>query len=270
MNQVAGNAAAGITAHPDTTMFEPGGAAGTATMNMFDNTLNIPIERIIWLGQKAPPAALRTSTAFGLYYANHNGNGSSLNQPILVAPDNYAVIGPRANTAIGATNSQTPWGAPSPQTITLGAGVTVTTPAGGQNNPNAADIKQPTTVTAAADLPTTWNTTTGTQATVGIGMSISEPLPNAANYYPQPTVQNPAAAPYNLFDAYGDLNQANPQVVLGPAAGCRYHPGSPVAKGWPDRDRHHARLQDGLPATACRSDDAFQCAERSLQCRGRV
>ena len=87
--------------HPDTTTFEPG------YMNLFptndpQGAPNIPIERVVWLGQTPPPAGSRAN----VYYNQNTQN------PTYVQPAGYAVIGPRASTAIGSDNStgKAPWG----------------------------------------------------------------------------------------------------------------------------------------------------------------
>ena len=91
------------------------------------------------------------------------------------------------------------------QTITLNPNVIT---AGTANDPNPNDIKPPLGIITAADPPSNagmavaWTDASHTKA--GIGLSVSEPLPNDPahpnSYYKEPTVLNPGTG---LVEAYG-------------------------------------------------------------------
>ncbi len=75
-------------------------------------------------------------------------------------------------------------------------------------------------IIAAADAPdgtngsTPWKDPSHTNANFGIGVNVSEPLPNDGNkYYKEPTFSNPNAIdPSYKVDAYGDLTGAGGQT----------------------------------------------------------
>lgn len=188
--------------HQDTTTFEPG------YMNILgpqQDAPNIPIERVVWLGQTPPPAGQRTN----VYYNQNTQN------PTYVQPDGYAVIGPRASTAVGSDNSTgaAPWGTETNSqriTISPAANFGVKGASGAQNYPNNADIKQPVGVICQADFPSAWNGGKHPPGTGGVGLNVTEPLPGAA-YYPEPLYQNTANG---FYEAYGDLTETNPNYFL--------------------------------------------------------
>ena len=100
--------------YPETTTFEPTAdpsiaatnplaAQSSQQMNYLNPTQNVPIERVIWLGNTPPTPAQRASLTPGwnaapgsqIYY-NRNTN------PVYLPPGSYAVIGPRLTTYIGS------------------------------------------------------------------------------------------------------------------------------------------------------------------------
>ncbi len=224
------------TNHPDSTVFEPtfpGEPGGTdpATdptkhMNILNATTpgvltdapDVPIERVLWLG-KQPPTAIASPPAWAQNtFYNHN---QKIGLPdTLIGLCQYGIIGPRVATALGSQKrtGAGPWGAPSPQAITLYPTLRVTGPDGNPNyyptslNP-ATDLKPIATMICSADPPGAtaaqpWGDAKGTHNKYGIGVNISEPLPSAANYYPEPKAVNASALPMtDQVDAYGDLNQ---------------------------------------------------------------
>src|SRR5262249_16627859 len=95
-----------------------------------------------------------------------------------------------------------------PHKITLNP-VNVFSPMSASDYPDNTKIKGALGIVAAANPPVTWTQTQVTNsAPQGIGLSVSEPLPQNS-YYPPPTdknVLNTDLINSGLFDAYGDLN----------------------------------------------------------------
>ncbi len=194
-----------------------------------------------------------------IFYARKNFNPYILPSgtnpvPAYVPAGGYAIVGPREVTAIGsykksaAPNGQ--WGEASPQRINLNitpATPVITDGTGARDYPTEfdasspaapAEIMPPVAIVAAADSPSSWpagnlaNTAKlGTNITIanstnpyGIGLNISEPLPQGT-YYPVPTDNNAYAA-FAKWDAYGDLSggggTAFPDTPLETSGGSTY------------------------------------------------
>jgi hypothetical protein len=183
--------------HPET--FSPHSGSDDTGSNPFTMHLNslsegitARAERVVWLGER-PPKGVPTSGKDVFY----NRTGATH-----IAPSQYAVIGPRDTTYIGSTGSS-PYGNPSSQSIAIRPGVTT---AGTANDPTASELKQPARLApvgmiVAADMPTVgtpW--TNAAHKSAGIGLNVSEPLPQSGIYYPEPTVLNPATG---LVEGYG-------------------------------------------------------------------
>jgi hypothetical protein len=205
------NAAQQVANHPETVCFQSNsnpslgpGTVDTVTqpfkmvLNQFDSSQNCFIERIVWLGSDHSKLPANTNVFY-------NRSGTAL-----VAPGAYAVVGPRATTAIGATGAA-PYGTPASQTIKLSPGapnnqpqVTTTGTSGGVA---ATDIKAQTAIIVAADQPNS-QALQWTKHPNGIGLNVSEPLPQPSPptapqtgaYYPEPTTNNPAN---NQMEFYG-------------------------------------------------------------------
>ena len=159
--------------------------------------------------------------------------------PAYLPAGGYAVIGPREVTAIGsykpgaAPGGVQQWGFASPQCINLNistASPGVKDAAGAADYPavydptatsSPADILPPVGIVAAAVPPTAptlnpWissaNTAKlGTNVTgTGIGLNVSEPLPQSGLYYDEPTSPNGNSekAGYSKTDAYDNLTVA--------------------------------------------------------------
>ncbi len=195
-NTVA-NAAQQVSAHPDTVAFQSGPDDKvtnpfTMIMNSVDPTQVAKIERIVWLGSDHSKVPANSNVFY-----NRNQN------PTYLLPGGYAVVGPRAKTAIGS-NAPTPYGQPAAQTISLTPNVLT---AGTASDAKPADIKQPLAILVGADAPTAgmtpWTDPSHTNKNFYIGLNVSEPLPQDPLYYPEPTVAN--AANGGLVEAYGDL-----------------------------------------------------------------
>jgi hypothetical protein len=239
---------------PDTTTFEPTSdptvamsnpivAQSCQQMNVLNTGLNVPIERVVWLGTTPPPGAKTPNTSLSPGWAAapntqiyYNYNSTQL----LVPPGSYAVIGPRATTYIGAAGTYATvkqWGQPSQQQITLtpsanssgGTTLAITNPSGASTFPwpaAAGTVKSgtygPQVMIVAADVPpkASWSNATvlAAQAASGIGFSVSEPFPapptagGASNYYPQPIAPNPPNGT-TLYDGYDDLAQSPTHVT---------------------------------------------------------
>lgn len=182
--------------HPDTFCAqteEPAANNVALHLNLVDQSIVAKADRIIWFGQTPPAAGIRPNTFY-------NRNGATY-----IFPDQYAVVGPRAKTAVGSTGTS-PYGQPSAQIISIMPNPTAT---GTANDPNPANIKQPLGVIVAADAPsganggTAW--TDAGHKKLGIGLNVSEPLPDGGAYYDEATIPNPSALdPSNKNEFYGD------------------------------------------------------------------
>jgi len=187
----------------------------------------VEIERIVWFANQQPNGHYDEDRVF---YNRRAAAG--------LPAGRYAVVGPRAVTAIGSKKGSANLGDPSLQQILLDPTpaaanpFTTTDSTGGPNYRNTSnEIKKPIGIIVAADPPTTW-TDTGNTAPEGIGINISEPLPSSTSYYPEPTHQNPNS---NIWDAYGDLTQVDPAALFRDEP-LDSQPGTPLE-------------QDGLTAT---------------------
>lgn len=170
----------------------------------------LTIDRIVWFANSAPNKYGETNPHEKWNRIFYGRSTSSSNY--LLGPAHYAVVGPRAETWVGAESGKT-LGTHCDQVITL-KGVSVdnaTTGTGAYTYPDSSTIQVPLGIVVAADRPPNWSAA-GPGAN-GIGISISEPLPYSdessstdTNYYPEPTIKNDST---NVVEAYGDLNQAD-------------------------------------------------------------
>ena len=230
-----------ITAHPDTASFEPeqyrGAAAtpavGPAPTGAFSlmpanvaglavpgEAANVQIDRIIWLAQLRPSSQHLDNDRI---YFNRSGNAE-------LGPGQYAIVGPRSKTIVGsdATAAGTQkWGNPSKMIFSLSPTVSFTSASGAPLIPAVGvNIQAPLGIVVAGSIPNNvMDPTTGAAAPwtsagqprstnfpEGIGISISEPLYSASNYYPEPKEKNTAASTLlgtNVIDAYGDLSETD-------------------------------------------------------------
>lgn len=214
--------------HPDSATFEPEQYVGDpnargsylSAMPGVADTDKVEIDRIVWFAGK--PQGLKpddTTHQNGdrTYYGQQYYNAYVPNTAYVPA-GGYAVVGPREVTAIGSrNNSSQRWGDPSKQRIDLKTMALGPNIANGMkdandasNYPTPGQIKQPVTIVAAANppgpqsLPVNNWTNAATRAPNGIGVSISEPLPQQ-DYYPEPTAQNPLNPNASKWDAYDSL-----------------------------------------------------------------
>ena len=160
-----------------------------------DSTNPVRVDRIVWFTNQAPNGQVDEA----ITYWNRTTNTQLL-------PGQYAVVGPRASTAIGSTTSTTPYGVPSPQRIQLQPSVNIYDANGTSVMPtNLSTVHPAIGIIAACKPPAAWGANPPA-APNGIGISVTEPrtVPGE-NYYPQPTQTN--AQNGNRVDAYGDLNQ---------------------------------------------------------------
>jgi hypothetical protein len=201
--------------NPDSTSLDPyygpymsSPAADPYHLSVFDpaNPIGpVTIERIAWLaapsGAQIPSASTEDQTK--IFYNQNSG------AQVLLAPDNYAVVGPRPTTYVGLQNTAPVGVVPaqySMQDITITPNVSAVPPNGTSTYPNSSTIKTPLGIVCAAPAPTTWVSSAQT-APNGIGLNISEPLPGTGTYYPEPSqLRNPSAAydpVANPKDSYG-------------------------------------------------------------------
>jgi len=177
------------------------------------------VDRYVWFASQNPSAA-SVIDADRIFYAWQYNNPYVASQAY-VPPGGYVVVGPRDETSIGSANTSYPpnaaltppqaWGYPSPEKISLskmaalGAGVSEVDPAV-VDYPDGTQIRAPVTIVAAANRPSSWP---ATSAPNGIGVNVSEPLPNDSTspYYTQPTNDNLAITNplLNQHDAYDNL-----------------------------------------------------------------
>src|SRR5690606_25347824 len=125
-----------------------------------------------------------------------------------LAPGEYAVIGPRPVTAIGSLvrslatppiNDTDPSTAAPRRIVLRPNGLffydlsgTSPQPIGLSHPPAKAAL----TIVAAADAPLTWSRASlPVTAPLGIGVIISEPMPNSASYYREPITGFPSPRP---------------------------------------------------------------------------
>ena len=216
------NLAARLDNRPDSSSLEPEQFDGEATQQKFsllgtspDGVENIEIDRLVWLAPQAPTQGSGNNP----HHLDWNRIYYSRGGAARLAPGQYALVGPRATTALGslvASPPADPYGKPSPQQITLGPpGIA----SAGRAYPKVFNgsqgaIQPVVPIICAADPPQSWKNAAQTAPT-GIGLNISEPLVyendqgQASNYYPEPTAQNPST---NVMDAYGDLATTDPAL----------------------------------------------------------
>jgi hypothetical protein len=175
---------------PESTSFDP------TDMNLLSGAPDpLNIDRVVWFtGQDPTGFPLEDRT-----YVNNVGWDVSLE------PNQYLVIGPRANNFFGSKDDLDPtmiWDGQAPQRIRLttlnrgmanDSGVIVSDVDGAVTSP-AAGTQIKSAVGMIADAAA--SNAQGWAAGDRIGLSISEPYPQAGNYYPKPMFAN---------DAYDDL-----------------------------------------------------------------
>ncbi len=188
-------------------------------------SFDMQLERIVWFSGTAPTTQLGNGGNYtDIFYARQYFN-KYYNGKAYVSPGGYAVVGPREVTAIGSYPSTAlqggqKWGYPSPQRINLNfengtsGGISDATTTVTQNYPQVGtQILAPVGIVAAAAPPATWVNAAATAKlgadvpSTGIGLNISEPLPQSGSYYPEPAHANPNSETpgYARTDAYDDL-----------------------------------------------------------------
>lgn len=170
-------------------------------------TASLAIQRHIWfIDDTAFPATTPALLQRSLFY-NSNNSGVSLQ------PGQYLVVGPRAKTALGSIESTDPnvlFAGDSPQVIDLTTG-NVTNIAGAVVTKNqATEIRPVLTMIADAPVPATW----ASAGTRRVGVNVTEPLPTAANYYPEPT--GPDAATDDGYDKLSDATMSTNSLLDAP------------------------------------------------------
>lgn len=198
--------------NPDQISFQPGDLNSLVTP-VTGSPDPLPIERYVWFTPTAPqPGHLEGSdfTQKDIFY----NRGASPR----IAPAQYAVVGPRPTTYFGVRKSSDPT-MPDPlsvQRIDLAAASVQTTALDG-----TAQTRNAVGIVCAAQAPAGW-TEAGTTAPQGVGLNVTEPLPQSANYYQEPTTQLPG---YPTKDAYDDPQAPMNSVPDRPAD---YEPGRPI------------------------------------------
>jgi hypothetical protein len=190
---------------------------------------DVQIERIVWLANTAPTNQIGIGRINSdIFYARKYFN-KNFTDTAYLSPGSYAVVGPREVTAIGSQTSTSPtnqgqkWGYPSPQRINLNftgptGGITDLT--GTLDYPTVGtQIQAPLGIVAAAIPPAAptanpWSNVANTAKlgptvpSTGIGLNVSEPLPQSGTYYTEPTTNNPNSETpgYQKMDAYDKLD----------------------------------------------------------------
>ncbi|MFN3148762.1 hypothetical protein [Bremerella sp.] len=201
-----------IANRPDTVNFQPRTLITDTTDPAYFNMLdgdgtpdeNYDIERIIWFCNPATaPATTIAEPTKTFYYRGSNS--------LRITPDGYSIIGPRQTTYLGSKPLQASGtdpankyvNEPGSQSIILSGAndgrytFNNTQSPGGLRRAGDSDFA----VTAA--IPSSYaNSYDPDGAPTGIGLSVTEPLPNAS-YYPEPTVQN-LAPNLTIYDLYTD------------------------------------------------------------------
>jgi hypothetical protein len=155
-------------------------------------TQSIAIERVIWFHK---PSSAPTSATVPVYYNRFNesqygastaGYGTS----VLCEAGTHAIVGPRPVTYLG-NGQKTVDPNSGDETITVSEQRIEIYP----QNLQVYGTNTPTTsksvslgIVAGAALPGGWSAPSSDWSNYGIGVSISEPLPTGANYYPQPSI----------------------------------------------------------------------------------
>ena len=196
---------------PDTTSFHPDNMDLADAQTGLPPTDRIPPERYVWFAPQTPVVPLNMRNTF--YSRNFNlGADPGPNQPrrsnVLLAPGSYAVVGPRLHTRVASIddNDPTTFYDPSDQRISM-AGNTFNMLNKDDTNSYATlvgRIRTPLGIICAAIPPNRpdWNNAPVALRAPGIGLSVSEPLPQN-NYYEVPTFVFDTAPPA-LPDGYDE------------------------------------------------------------------
>ena len=199
----------------DTLTFQPENLDLSHDPTPTNPTPKLPIERFVWLAPHNPPNDIDGDRT---YYGRTGKMDPEIEttlqrtSTVLLSRGRYAVVGPRDRTKIGTT---TTLGTHSSHEIRLDS-VSATDNNGGAiyTYPSTSgvngDILPALGIVAAARPPAppavAWTKTAQTAPT-GIGISVSEPLPNDATvpYYPEPDETSDG-----IWDAYGDILETDP------------------------------------------------------------
>ena len=200
------------TQKPDSTSFDP--LDMTLLRSSTPGAISpepLAIERVVWFTPLDPGNPAAVARARNTYYSRLGAVDLSgpANEPatsnVRLSPGGYAVLGPRADTRIGSKVRTDPavYEA-SPHRIQMGPAFSALENDGTNGYPvTGTTIRQPLGIVTAAKAPTTW-TDAGLIAR-GIGLSISEPLPQNPAYYQEPTFVHYGALP----DAYDEVDPNN-------------------------------------------------------------
>ncbi len=179
-----------------------------------DNRL-VP-ERYVWFTPQAPPNVgdgLATYFCRNFALAGDPGASAQRESFVKLAPGSYAVVGPRELTRMGAGDDgdATTYWDPSPHRLLLSGNTFAAIDNDGNDRYSPLvnnSIRPPLGIICGAYPPSSWADPANT-APMGIGMSVSEPLPNDATaaYYDEPTQTWDTAA--GIPDAYDVLDPAS-------------------------------------------------------------
>ena len=137
-------------------------------------------------------------------FPTNPGNNNPVETNALLAPGQYLLAGPRENTVISSKDDGSGKNIDSLQAITIDkdtGAVTIKDTAGTAVTPNAVGMvigaKFPTLALSTDPVMSKWS---NLPLPTGIGMSLSEPLPNGGNYYPPPNPDQDARVPSDAYD----------------------------------------------------------------------
>jgi hypothetical protein len=214
--------ASAVTTNPETTLLDPSNFTAFPTYLTGTTPLSFTIDRYAYF---TTISSSLTEYSQSFYNAT---NGS----PYL-SPGQYAVIGPRTTTYLGSvdpsgTSGTYLWGGNSPQSIQLSVPSGVTVNQITQNNGTTLTTRTTGTdrqppLAIICEMPAGTITPTGPvgpwsgNAQWGIGLNVTEPLPNYGNpYYPEPNfpTNTPSSSGATIKDFYADPDDPNSQSAI--------------------------------------------------------
>ncbi len=213
-----------MATRPDTINFQPRNILAGPTIDTTDPAYlamldgdgtsdeNYEIERIIWFcNPTTAPATTIAEPTKTFYYRGSNS--------LRITPDGYSIIGPRQTTYIGSRPLQAQGMASANQYLNEPGSQSIILSGANDGRYTFNNTQSPSGLRRAGDsdfavtaaLPSTYaNSRDPDGAPSGIGLSVTEPLPDT-DYYPEPTIENTAPNQV-IYDLYtdGDDHSAAP------------------------------------------------------------
>lgn len=196
--------------------FDLAGAGANVQMTKVD------LERIVWFAPLNPTTNSRVQSYVSnpankteVFYAR-NGSLSGNQSSLVVSPGSFAVVAPRRDTFVGSRQVQDPANDYESSDLRFSvdlSGRFYTSVDGVTQLPSSTNTAvPPVAIIAAANTPATWSNPKLTSR--GIGINISEPLPNQLDlagatprYYPEPSfVHNTRVEDGTIPDGYDHVD----------------------------------------------------------------